>query len=121
MTFQPAPVAAPLAVVDGPDAEPEAEVADAEAPVSEGPDDADAAVWAISPEVVVLAAPVALPAASILSRPAVMVTGVKLSASPTRTTLPWFGLLASGPATEKVQSAVSAVIWQSTSSVLGKC
>lgn len=37
------------------------------------------------PDVVVLAATVAVPAASILSRPAVIVTGVKLSVIPTMT------------------------------------
>lgn len=41
--FWPAPVTAPLSVVDELEAELE-EVADEEPPVSEGPDDADAAV-----------------------------------------------------------------------------
>lgn len=75
--FRTALISAPIAAVEGVDVELEEEVTDAESPVSEGPDDADAAVWPV-PEVAVLAA-------SILSRPAVMVTGVKLLVSHTKT------------------------------------
>lgn len=68
--FRNAPVSAPLSVVDDVDAGIEEEVADAESPVSDGPDDADAAVWADAEEVVVTTA-------SIFSRPAVIVTRCK--------------------------------------------
>lgn len=42
--FRNAPISAPLSIVDGVDDGMEVEVADAESPVSDGPDDADAAV-----------------------------------------------------------------------------
>lgn len=42
--FRNVPVSAPLSVADDVDAETEEEVADTESPVSDGPDDADAAV-----------------------------------------------------------------------------
>lgn len=42
--FRSVPVSTPLSVVDDMDAETEEEVADTESPVSDGPDDADAAV-----------------------------------------------------------------------------
>ncbi|KAK7716334.1 hypothetical protein SLS64_003488 [Diaporthe eres] len=81
-------------------AEPEAPVPvavdEAEAPVSEGPDDAEPVGSAV-PEVT--DEPVAVAAAVIFSRPAVIVTGKKVSEMPLNAPIIIPGLLASGPAT----------------------
>lgn len=97
--FWPAPDTAPLLSVEF-----EAEVAvlvaddEAEEPVFEGPDAADPVGSAV-PEVAEEPVAVAVPAAVIFSRPAVIVTGKKVSWMPLNAPIIIPGLLASGPAT----------------------
>lgn len=99
--FWPAPDTAPLLSVEF-EAEVAVPVADdeaeAEAPVFEGPDAADPVGSAV-PEVAEEPVAVAVPAAVIFSRPAVIVTGKKVSEMPLNAPIIIPGLLASGPAT----------------------
>lgn len=104
--FWPAPATAPLLSVEfeavDVAAEPEAPVPvaddEAEVPVSEGPDAADPLGSAV-PEVAEEPVAVAVSAAVIFSRPAVIVTGKKVSEMPLNAPIIVPGLLASGPAT----------------------
>lgn len=127
--FWPAPATAPLVAVEF---EAEVDVADevevpvadealpvieAEAPVSEGTE-AAVPVGSAVPEVPEEPVAVALPPDRIFSRPAVIVTGNRLSVRPLTTVLIVPGSLASGPAIVWIQSATSDVILQSASIVL---
>ena len=107
MRFWPAPATAPLAAeldeaedveVEVPDPDVALPVIEAEAPVSEGPDVADPVGSAV-PEVAEEPVAVAPSPARIFSRPAVIVTGKRLSVRPLMTLLIVPGSLASGPAT----------------------
>lgn len=101
--FRPAPVIAPFVSVEFAaevDVAPELEVpvAEAEAPAPEEPGAAEPVGSAV-PEVPEEPVAEAVPAAWILSRPAVMVTGKYVSEMPLNAPIMMPGELASGPAT----------------------